>query len=246
MFPTVGAKNSLVDRVVEAIREQITQGGIKPGEMLPPERELCDQLGVSRTALREAVRMLASKGLLETRPGVGTFVRGLNSNHVFEPLSILVQTSKGGITLDHLHEVRNILEVENARQAAEKAGPEDIQRIQILLEQMEESQEDGVRFTALDTEFHRLIAEITHNPLLALLLDTMRDLMSEVREQVWQYQNLSAIVSPDHHQIGALIAAHRPAEAAQAMQAHLEHARSIQHEVLEQAANHRSDTLSHE
>jgi DNA-binding FadR family transcriptional regulator len=234
MFPTVGTKNRLVDRVVEAIQERITQGVLLPGAMLPPERELCDQLGVSRTALREAVRMLASKGLLETRPGVGTIVRQLNSNHVLEPLSILVQTSNGGITLDHLHEVRKILEVENARQAAEKATPEDIQRIQALVEQMEAAQEDGAQFTLLDTEYHRLIAEMTHNPLLVLLLDTIRDLMSSVREKVWQYPNFTRVILPDHRHIARLIAAHRSSEAARTMQEHLDHARAIQHSVLEE------------
>jgi DNA-binding FadR family transcriptional regulator len=235
MFPTIGSKNRLVDRVVAAIQEQITQGAIKPGEMLPPERELCEQLGVSRTALREAVRMLMSKGLLETRRGVGTTVREVNHRHVLEPLNLLVQTSNGGITPEHLHEVRNILEVENARQAAEKASPADLQRFQEILVQMEAAQSDGNRFSALDTEFHQLIAEVTGNPLLALLLDAMRGLMHEVREQVWQYQNLAMIVLPDHRRIVHLIASHQPAAAAQAMQAHLDHALSIQKEVLELA-----------
>jgi DNA-binding FadR family transcriptional regulator len=234
MFPNVGAKGRLVDRVVEAIQEQITQGTLKTGDMLPPERELCEQLGVSRTALREAVRMLVSKGLLETRPGVGTIVCQLTSNHVLEPLSILVQTSNGGITLDHLHEVRKILEVENARQAAEKASPEDIERIHVILRHMEVVQGVGEQFAALDSEFHRLIAEMTHNPLLLLLLDTMRDLISEVRAKVWQYQNLAQVVIPDHQQIAQFIAAHQADEAAQAMQDHLEHAREIQYKVLEE------------
>lgn len=235
MFPTVGTKSRLVDRVVEAIQEQITQGALLPGAMLPPERELCDQLGVSRTALREEVRMLASKGLLETRPGVGTIVRQLNSNHVLEPLSILVKTSNGEITLDHLHEVRKILEVENARQAAEKASPEDILRIQILLQQMGAAQDNGAQFTALDTEYHRLIAEMTHNPLLVLLLDTIRGLMSSVREKVWQYRNFTQVILPDHQRIARLIASHQTAEAARAMQEHLDHARAIQHSVLDES-----------
>jgi len=235
MFSSVGMKSSLVDRVVESIQEQITQGAFEPGDMLPPERELCEQLGVSRTALREAVRMLVSKGLLETRPGVGTIVRQLTSEHVLEPLSILVQTSAGAITLDHLHEVRSILEVENARQAAEKATQAEINRIQHLLEQMEAAQNDRAQFSALDTEFHRLIAEITHNPLLLLLLDTMRDLMSTVREKVWQYHHLSQVVMPDHQLIAQSITDHLPEKAALAMQEHLEHARQIQHQVLERA-----------
>jgi DNA-binding FadR family transcriptional regulator len=228
-------KSSLVDRVVESIQRQITNGQIMPGAMLPPERELCEQMGVSRTALREAVRMLVSKGLLETRPGVGTIVRQLTSDHVLEPLSILVQTSAGAITLDHLHEVRSILEVENARQAAEKATQAEIHRIQHLLDQMEAAQNDRAQFSALDTEFHRVIAEITHNPLLLLLLDTMRDLMSAVREKVWQHHQLRQVVVPDHQMIALAIAGHLPEKAALAMQEHLEHARQIQHQVLEQA-----------
>ena len=71
MFRYVGTKERLVDKVVNEIQQQITEGGLAPGMMLPPERELCEQLGVSRTVLREAVRMLVTKGLAGDPPGSG-------------------------------------------------------------------------------------------------------------------------------------------------------------------------------
>src|SRR6266498_3321909 len=117
MFRNIGTKERLVDRVVNEIQGQILEGRLTPGMKLPPERELCEQMGVSRTALREGVRMLVSRGLLVTRPGVGTTVHQLTSDHITQPLSIIL-TQAGPINPDHLNQVRQILEVEIAQLAA--------------------------------------------------------------------------------------------------------------------------------
>ncbi len=231
MFQTIGSKEKLVDRVMSAIQSEIISGRLALDTLLPPERELCEQFGVSRTVLREAVRMLVSRGLLETRPGVGTIVRQISTDHISRPLSLMINQS-GPINLEHLNQVRQILEVAIARQAAQEATDEDIRKLERIYQEMAASASDPTLFNQLDAEFHQALAEITHNPFLVLLLNTIRDTMQAVRELVAEYEGLHRIVMPDHELILKNILRKNPAEAGKAMQIHLEHARSIQKSVL--------------
>jgi len=230
-FRNIGTKERLVDRVVNEIQAEIVGGRLSPDTLIPPERELCEQLGVSRTVLREAVRMLVSRGLLETRPGVGTIVRQVTTDHISQPLSLMINQS-GPINLDHLNQVRQILEVAIARQAALEATEEDVQELVGIYTQMASAVNAPPLFNQLDSDFHQALAEITHNPLLVLLLDTIRDTTQLVRKLVSNYEDLSRIVLPDHELILKHILGKNPAKAGKAMQAHLEHARSIQKIVL--------------
>jgi len=231
MFRTVGAKDRLVDRVVTEIQHQIMAGQFTPGMMLPPERELCEQLGVSRTVLREAVRMLVSRGLLETHPGVGTIVQEITSDQVRQPLAMIL-TQSGSINLDHLNQVRQILEVEIIRLAAKEATAEEIERLKLLYNRMEETAGKPREYAVLDGDFHRTLAEITHNPFLVILLDTIREAMESVRILVFDHPGLIATVNEDHRRMVELIETHDPQAAGNAMRAHLEHARKIQAEAL--------------
>lgn len=231
-FRNVGSKNRLVDRVVEEIQKQILDGDLTPGMMLPPERELTEQLGVSRTALREAVRMLVTKGLLETRPGVGTIVKKVTSDQITEPLSMIINQA-GGVDLDHLDQVRHILEVEIAITAAKEATDEDLFHIRRVLDSSHDVKQDTQAFNLWDAEFHQALAAASHNPLLEVLLNSIRDLTENVRELVQDYPNLGEAVFPDHVKIYERIRDHDPAGAREAMLGHLEHARQIQKEYLD-------------
>ena len=170
MFRSIGAKDRLVDRIVNEIQFQIFDGGLRPGTLLPSEQELCEHLGVSRTPLREAVRMLVTKGLLETRPGVGTIVKKIRSNQISESISFMLNQDND-LTLMHLHNVRRMLEVENARLAAERATSENIRYLHAINQEMRATVGDIGRFSMLDAEFHRTLAVSTQNPLLAILLE---------------------------------------------------------------------------
>src|ERR1035438_9153505 len=90
-FRMLGHKHGLVDRVVEAIEAQILNGRLAISAKLPPEREFADRLGVSRTVVREAVRILVTKGLLETRHGIGTTVHAMTSEEVVKPMTLFFQ-----------------------------------------------------------------------------------------------------------------------------------------------------------
>ncbi len=235
MFRTIGAKEGLVDRVVNELERLIVERELKPGTKLPPERDLAEQIGVSRTVIREAVRILVTKGLLTTKHGVGTVVQAANLDNVVASLSLLLRTR--GISLDNLHQVRSILELENAGLAAAQATEADVACLRRILSDMESATADSETFASLDAEFHTAIAQTTHNPLLIVLLDPIRDLMRDIRLSVSRYPELFSTVMPDHREIVDRIVAKDAEGARQAMRKHLENARSIQEKFLAERQN---------
>jgi GntR family transcriptional regulator, transcriptional repressor for pyruvate dehydrogenase complex len=232
VFRTIGNKEKLVDRVVNEIESLILEGQLPVGSKLPPEREFALQLGVSRTVIREAVRILMARGLLDTKPGVGTTICQVTGEHVLKPLSLFLQTRSGGISIDQLHQVRSILEVANAGLAAEQATDAEVEELKKLLEEMAAFQQDPAQFAARDAEFHKRIAETTHNPLLIVLIDSLGDLMAEVRAMVAGQPALPRKAMTGHRKVLDRIAGKDPAGAREAMLQHLNTARKIQEEFV--------------
>lgn len=187
-FRTVGSKERLVDRVVNELESLIVAGQLKPATKLPPERELAEQLGVSRTVVREAVRILVTKGLLETKHGVGTIVRQVTREQVVTPLNLFLRMQGGGeVSFDDLHQVRSILEIEIAALAASQATKEDISNLKNILAEMKAAQSDSNKLALHDANFHSAIAQTTHNPLLIVLINSIRDLLREYVARVTPY-----------------------------------------------------------
>jgi GntR family transcriptional repressor for pyruvate dehydrogenase complex len=232
-FKVIGRKDGLVDRVVHAIEEQIVTGRLAVGTRLPPEREFSEQLGVSRPVVREAVRILTTRGLLETRHGIGTTVRAVSRAEVVEPMTLFLRRSGQEISLEHLHQVRSILEVENAGLAADQRTEADVKDLTRICEEMGASAADPAEFALKDAEFHRRLSETTHNPLMILLLDSIRDMLAEVRAMVGSRQGLFERVMPTHREIVDAVTARNPEGARAAMRKHLEIALVIQMELVE-------------
>jgi GntR family transcriptional repressor for pyruvate dehydrogenase complex len=197
---------------------------------LPPEREFADRIGVSRTVLREAVRILVERGLLETRHGVGTIVREVGSDQFLEPLNLLLQLRE--ISVDQLHQVRLILEIGIVKLAAVNATEEDLMGLRSVLDAMSEKLDDIPAFVALDDDFHRALAQATHNPLLEVLAESIGTIMHAVRLKVHQFTLIYATAIPDHWEILTAVAERDPKAAADAMQRHLDNARRFQEEYL--------------
>ncbi|MGB6742686.1 MAG: FadR/GntR family transcriptional regulator [Terracidiphilus sp.] len=227
-FAAVGNKSALVDRVVRSIQEQILSERLPVGTKLPPEREFAERLGVSRTVVREAMRVLAAKGLLETSHGVGTTVKALTREEAVKPLNLFLRSLGREISLDHLHQVRSLIEIENTRLAAERGSDNDLDGLQQILTEMQAAKDDPELFASKDTEFHRRLAETTHNPLLILLLDSIGDLMIEVRKLVAKEDGLVERVMPAHAAILECIRARDEKKAQQMMREHLLAALDIQ------------------
>jgi DNA-binding FadR family transcriptional regulator len=232
-FRVIGHKDGLVDRVVHAIQDEVFSGRLTVGTRLPPEREFAESLGVSRPVVREAVRILITKGLLETRHGIGTTVRAVSRDEVIQPLTLFLRTRGEEIGIRHLHQARSVIEVENVALAAEEGTEEDMRDLARICEEMEAVAAQPRLFADKDSEFHRRLGETTHNPLLILLLDSIRDMMVEVRDLVADEEGLFEGVMPTHRRILECVAARDVIGAREAMREHLETALSIQTQAIE-------------
>ncbi|QTP56119.1 transcriptional regulator GlcC [Billgrantia sulfidoxydans] len=167
------------DAVAARLERLILDGVFRPGQLLPSERRLCDRLGVSRTSLREGLRVLRSKGIIVTRQGRGSVVAELVTGRDDSPLMHLFRDHPR--TLYDLLEVRSLLEGESARLAAQRATPADRVMIQRRYEAMVEYVEDDAidveRLAHLDHAFHLAICQASHNPVLVHTLQSLTDLL---------------------------------------------------------------------
>jgi GntR family transcriptional repressor for pyruvate dehydrogenase complex len=235
-FQTIGRKEGLVTRVVQAIERQILDGRLPVGTRLPPERELAESLAVSRPVIREAVGILVTKGLLETRHGIGTTVRAVTHDEVTRPLTLFLRTSVEEVNVEHLHQVRSMLEVENAGLAATQRTDEDLADLTRLCDEMNVAADDSERFGLLDSEFHRRLVQTTHNPLMILLLDSIQKMTAEVRALVGSQPHLFERVMPSHLRILECVSMQDRDGARAAMREHLDIALAIQRELIESQA----------
>lgn len=170
------ASRRLYQCVVSQIEGLVTSGKIQPGERLPSEAELCKQLGVSRTVVREATKSLAERGLLVSHPGRGTFVNELRPQDLSASFDLFVNASD--VSVRHVSEVREALEVMIAELAAVRATPEDIAKLERAVGHMDRNLDDLDGFLEGDEAFHNGLAETTRNPILiGLMLSLSRQLM---------------------------------------------------------------------
>lgn len=177
--PQKQARPQVADHVAERIEKLIVDGVIKVGQALPSERRLVDKLGCSRSALREGLRILRGRGIVETEHGRGSYVADLSGSASNTPLMHLFSSQPR--TLFDLLEVRGLLEGESARLAALRATDVDRLLIKRRFEEMLAAHEltqphDPREQARLDHAFHRAISEASHNPVLVHTLQTLSDL----------------------------------------------------------------------
>lgn len=178
MFQTAKQTKVFQD-VVEQIQEAIFEGRLKPGETLPPERELKAMFNISRGTLREALRVLEHKGLIEIRLGVngGSVVKSIDSAQVSESIGLLIRSQN--ISLIHLAEFREDVEGIVAAHAAARHTPEDIRLLRQLLAKAAECIKQGnsrqKAFIEIDKQIHMDMAAITGNPIYISVLHSIHD-----------------------------------------------------------------------
>lgn len=173
------SRTQVADQVAERIEKLIVDGILKVGQALPSERRLVEKLGCSRTALREGLRVLRGRGIVETEHGRGSYVADLSRADSATPLMHLFSSQPR--TLFDLLEVRALLEGESARLAAIRATEVDRLLIKRRFDEMVASHEDTQirdprEQARLDHAFHRAISEASHNPVLVHTLQTLSDL----------------------------------------------------------------------
>ncbi|MBP0438367.1 FadR/GntR family transcriptional regulator [Tianweitania sediminis] len=159
----------LQGRVIEALGEAIVGGEFRPGEVLPRERDLMARFQASRTSLREALKVLAAKGLIEMRQRVGTRVRSSDLWNAFDSdvLTWRHRQGMGECVFRDFIELRQVIEPAAARLAAGRATMNDLRRIERAQKAMAAAAEDGVGYAAADVEFHMAVFEASHNIMLA-------------------------------------------------------------------------------
>src|SRR5215471_9293408 len=151
----------IYEEIVKQVKVLITEGKLKSGDRLPPERELAEKFMVSRTSVREALRSLESRGLIEIRAGEGAFVRDISLEALIEPLALVILPHREGV--GELFEARRLLEPAIAALAARRATPDEIGEMERILEDQSKEVLQGRTGVTQDTALHAAIAHSAHN-----------------------------------------------------------------------------------
>ena len=220
----------LSNLVAEQIQQLILAKTIKPGDRLPSERELGDQFQVSRTVIREAIRTLEARGLLDSQSGSGNYVRALQGGDVSNSLEMYLSSQDQTFSFADIMEVRRVLEVQTVKLAAERATPEIIDRLDEIVEKMCHSQGDFDAFSKWDLEYHLTIAKACKNELFVIL---MEPLAGALFEEIWTASTTPGAVEDACSFHGRILDAIRnrdPLHAVELMKAHLDQSERVARE----------------
>ena len=214
------------EQVAVQIEQRILDGELRSGDRLPTERELAEQFQVSRTAVREALKTLAQKGLVDMRPGRGTMVIDGANAALQDSIGLALRLKLGEVGgSNNLVEVREILEVEIAGLAAARATEQEIVAMREAVQKMDASLRNADAFIAADNRFHEALAEATQNTLILILVKSIVNLLSEQRKQIFDHEGGPQRGQIHHKRILESVIAHDPETARAAMRAHLQQVR---------------------
>jgi len=210
--------------IANQIKRLIIDGELKPGDQLPPERELIKQLGVSRPSLREALNSLVTMGFLEVRQAKRTFVKSVTSKLIEDPLSLLIKADDQKIF--DLIEVRKAIETWAAYHAAQKASMEDIEQLDTIIREMKRAFEEGRSWEKQDADFHLAIAKATHNTIHMHIMSGIYDLLRESVGRVFRDRVKIKKLLDQHYRIFNAIKNHSPDKAREKTLEHLNYVES--------------------
>jgi len=213
-------RSKVYEEVAARIRRLIADGRLKPGDKLPPERELAVALGVSRTSVRDAIRTLQMTGLLEPRQGEGTVVRELSTEALVAPIASALLTRKD--LLADLIAVRKMIEPAMSREAARHATPDEIRQMESILSRQAARLDAGGLAIDEDSAFHDMIARASRNQVVLKVIDVLMDLLREGRERSLQIRGRPQRSLRGHRQILEAIRRRDGDAASRAMLSHLE------------------------
>lgn len=213
-------------QAAQQLRELIQSGELRAGDRLPSERVLSERLGVSRTVVREAIKLVRAEGIVRVRLGVGTFVTDPPQNILSGPLSYLNQPESKKI--EDLLQVRNVLEPAIAALAAKNATRDQIAKMEQAIRDMDENTADGYQYIVSDNLFHVTLAESSGNSVFQMLVNSFIDLLQESRRLAVSVPGATKRANTFHRRVLAAVIARDPRAASAAMEDHL---RQATHEV---------------
>ena len=220
IFSPVG-KRSLLSKMVESkIEEAIRRKLFIPGAKLPSELELCQQFDVSRTAVREALRMLSARGLVTIMKGKGIYVQNLSAESVTDPISLYLEMQLDrDYVLDVVH-ARQIIEPPIAASAALHHTDEDAEQLKKDQEELIRSEGDYVELSRLDMQFHLDIAKAAENSIIPLILEPIHRLVPQIKSSVYATVSDARRSAVEWHEKIITAILRRDAEGARAAMTH--------------------------
>lgn len=232
-YAPLAREPKLADRATQQLQSLITRRTFQPGDRLPSERELGVRLGVSRTVIREALRALSTKGLVEVRDGAGAYVRTPSTDLVSELLGICVSHMEtGDVTSGHILEMRRILEIEMSGLAAERRGADDLAELERLLALMAQPGSTRERWAIIDYDFHDRVAVAAKNPLFPIVLRSISKVLMRARLLGVRLPDYQAKALHHHRNVYEAIRAGSSEKARGAMAGHLREAEHTMRRVL--------------
>lgn len=222
IFHALSPNSSLVERARQQLESLILNGSLPAGERLPTERKLGEMLGVSRTVIRESMRLLAAAGLVKVTSGSGTYVQAPGANVVRDSLNLLLRASQ--LTPEQIYEVRSVLEVNVAGLAAERADDEEIAAMAAENSALVPDNLPAGEYARHDLLFHIRLAEATRNPLFLSLINSLSTVTIRT---MWQMYAASPETSKrqvrteEHTAILEQLKAHNVEGAREAMSRHM-------------------------
>ncbi len=214
-------KRKVFEDVAEQIRGMVDSGQLAPGDQLPPERELAETLGVSRTSLREAIRALEMIGEVETKVGVngGTFIREISLDHAMSIVQSMFNRTNQMLT--DIVEVRLILETKSAFYAAKRRTDDDLAEIYEAIAKMERDIDTGGLGMKADHAYHLAVAKASENVFLSGLSQLLEDMIEQTRLSTLSEKGIPREALEDHKKITDAIANQNAALAEVLMRSHL-------------------------
>jgi len=200
MFEPVKSYGNLSEGIVDQIMQAINNGELKPGDKLPPEREMCTMFSVSRTVIRDALKMLVGLGVVAIRHGMGAFINEVDGAEDVSRLASLLHISRG--TIEELYQVREVVESQAVIWCTQNANEQDLQQIENIVRKGKELGDAGEsKLALLDAEFHLKIVEATGNRVLMRLMINLLYLLGENRARALMIPGRQRLSVLDHELI---------------------------------------------
>jgi GntR family transcriptional regulator, transcriptional repressor for pyruvate dehydrogenase complex len=238
----VVSRSTLPEEIANRMLTQIREQELRPGDKLPPERDLARMMDVSRPVLREALRALALMRVVDIRQGAGTYITSLEPQQLISHLDFVF--SKDSVAMAQLLEARRVIEVGNVRLAAKRVTDIDLEALAKLVGALETQIDDPDRFSELDIAMHVAVCAAAGNFLLLQFMNILSSLGRVSRERTGGLRSVRQAALRDHRRILAALRARDPDAAEAAMLRHLDHVEAGLRESVQRAAPVRAAAAS--
>ncbi|MFP3090826.1 FadR family transcriptional regulator [Treponema sp. TIM-1] len=212
-------RSSTVERIVENLITLVRERSLNIGDKLPPERQLCEMIGVSRPSLREALKALQVMNIIDIRQGAGAYIKSLEPEDVVEHLDIVFHLDS---SLYHdLYEARRVIEASIAAMAAEKINDDELEFIEENIRQAAGDIDNEQAFAERDLELHHVIMKAAGNRVIPVFMQSINKLALLIRQKTNAMPNIRKNTIKDHRAILMALKNHDPQESAAAMERHI-------------------------